>query len=272
MKEKIKNLDQDIAKDLLTDFMNVYLDKGFGVMNKTEIETLLYHVLKKHNLLTGKCFNDSLFLQIPEAKARKLIYEAQVKYANMDQDALTAYLRKSVGECLTRAFLSKTGKEIKFAIEDKYLRVALNAKLRENNYFADSSFNKDIISLDEEAFREMVLLLVPNVEKDEVLEKLTAIELADEVKNKEAKEIILDIVFEPEVNQIYTGIVTRIMNFGAFVQIANSKEGMIHISKLSDKHIEKVEEVVRVGDKVEVTIIKIDDKGRIDLKLNKILI
>lgn len=206
MKEKIRNLDQNTAKELLTDFMNVYLDKGFGVMNKTEIETLLYHVLKKHNLLTGKCFNDSLSLQIPEAKARKLIYEAQVKYANMDQDALTAYLRKSVGECLTRAFLSKTGKDIKFAIEDKYLRVALNAKLRENNYFADTSFNKDIISLDEEAFREMVLLLVPNVEKDEVLEKLTAIELADEVKNKEAKEIIKAFIKEIIIQGAVNGV------------------------------------------------------------------
>lgn len=206
MKEKIRNLDQNTAKELLTDFMNVYLDKGFGVMNRTEIETLLYHVLKKHNLLTGKCFNDSLSLQIPEAKARKLIYEAQVKYANMDQDALTAYLRKSVGECLTRAFLSKTGKEIKFAIEDKYLRVALNAKLRENNYFADTSFNKDIISLDEEAFREMVLLLVPNVEKDEVLEKLTAIELADEVKNKEAKEIIKAFIKEIIIQGAVNGV------------------------------------------------------------------
>ena len=56
------------------------------------------------------------------------------------------------------------------------------------------------------------------------------------------------------------------MNFGAFVEFGGNKEGMIHISKLSDKRVAKVEDVVKVGDIVEVEVIKIDDKGRIDLK------
>lgn len=111
MINKIKSLDSEKAKHLLDDFMEVYMDKGFGVMNKTEIETLMYHVLKKHGLLTGKCFEDSFKLQIPEAKARKLIYESQVKYAGRNEDELTAYLRISVGECLTHAFLSKKGSD-----------------------------------------------------------------------------------------------------------------------------------------------------------------
>ena len=59
----------------------------------------------------------------------------------------------------------------------------------------------------------------------------------------------------------------RIMTFGAFVEIAPGKEGMIHISKLSSKRVEKVEDVVNIGDTVEVEVIKIDDKGRVDLKL-----
>lgn len=192
---------------LLDDFMEVYMDKGFGVMNKTEIETLMYHVFRKHDLLTGKCFDDSFKLQIPEAKARKLIYESQVKYAGRNEDDLTAYLRTSVGKCLTHAFLSKNGKEIRFAIEDRYLRVALNAKLRANHYFADTSFNKDIISLDENAFREMILILVPTFQKDKVLANLNAVVLSDETKAKDdAKEIVKDFIKEIVVKGSIEGI------------------------------------------------------------------
>ena len=196
MKASIQQLQDGKAKDVLSDFTNVYFDKGFGVMNKTEIETLFYHVFRKHDLLTGKCFDDSLKLQIPEAKARKLIYESQVKYENRNQENMDCYVRKAVGECLTHASFVKNNKEIRFAIEDKYLRVALNAKLRANNYFADTSFNKDIISLDEASFIKMVTLLVPNFQKDQVLEKLTVLELADEIKEQEAKDIVVSFIKE----------------------------------------------------------------------------
>lgn len=207
MIDKIKGLDAEHAKSLLDDFMEVYMDKGFGLMNKTEIETLMYHVFKKHGLLSGKCFDDSFKLQIPEAKARKLIYDSQVKYAGRNEDELTAYLRKSVGDCLTHAFLSKSGKEIRFAIEDRYLRVALNAKLRANHYFADTSFNKDIISLDENAFREMILILVPNFQKDDVLDRLNAVDLTKETKEKEdAKEIVKDFIKEIVVQGSVDGL------------------------------------------------------------------
>lgn len=196
MKESIQQLEDDKAKAVLTDIMDVYFDKGFGVMNKTELETLFYHVFWKHDLLTGKCFDDSLKLQIPEAKARKLIYESQVKYKTRNQEDLDCYIRQSVGECLTHASLVKNNKEVRFAIEDKYLRVALNAKLRANNYFADTSFNKDIISLDEASFIKMVTLLVPNFQKDQVLDKLTALELTDEIKDQEARDIVVSFIKE----------------------------------------------------------------------------
>ena len=196
MKQAIQQLPDNKAKELLTDVMNVYFDKGFGVMNKTEIEILLYQAFRKHGLLEGKCFNDSLKLQIPEAKARKLIYESQVKYGNRNENELESYLRKSVGDCLTHAFFVKNNKEVRFAVEDKYIRVALNAKLRANNYFADTSFNKDIISLDEEAFIKMVSLLVPNYQKEVVLEKLTAVELTAETKEKEVKDIVVEFIKE----------------------------------------------------------------------------
>lgn len=83
---------------------------------------------------------------------------------------------------------------------------------------------------------------------------------------EKAKTIILGIVEDVEVGDVYDAKVVRIMNFGAFVEFAGNKEGMIHISKLSNKRVEKVEDVVKIGDEVEVEVIKIDDKGRIDLK------
>lgn len=83
---------------------------------------------------------------------------------------------------------------------------------------------------------------------------------------EKAKKIILGIVEEVEVGDVYDGKVVRIMNFGAFVELPNGKEGMVHISKLSNKRVEKVEDVVKIGDEVEVEVIKIDEKGRIDLK------
>ncbi len=83
---------------------------------------------------------------------------------------------------------------------------------------------------------------------------------------EKAKKIILGIVEVPEVGDVYDGTVVRIMQFGAFVDIGGGREGMIHISKLSNKRVDKVEDVVKIGDQVEVEVIKIDEKGRIDLK------
>ncbi len=85
----------------------------------------------------------------------------------------------------------------------------------------------------------------------------------------EAKAIIEDIVFVPEVGERYTGTVVRIMQFGAFVEISSNVDGMIHISKLASKRVERVEDVVKIGDKVEVEVIKVDEKDRVDLKLVK---
>ncbi|MCD8206011.1 MAG: polyribonucleotide nucleotidyltransferase [Clostridia bacterium] len=89
------------------------------------------------------------------------------------------------------------------------------------------------------------------------------------IENAErAKEIILSIVREPVVGDMYIGEVTRIIKFGAFVEFAPGKEGMIHISKLGSKRVEKVEDVLNIGDSCKVEIINIGEKG-IDLKLLK---
>lgn len=80
-----------------------------------------------------------------------------------------------------------------------------------------------------------------------------------------AKDIITGIVKEPEPGEVYTGTVTRIMQFGAFVEILPGKEGLVHISKLDEKRVEKVEDVVNVGDEIKVKVIEIDKQGRINL-------
>jgi polyribonucleotide nucleotidyltransferase len=89
----------------------------------------------------------------------------------------------------------------------------------------------------------------------------------DEVMAEKAKQIILAIAEDLEVGRIYSGKVVKIMQFGAFVELAPGKDGMIHISKLSSNRVEKVEDVVKIGDEVEAEVLKIDDKGRVDLKL-----
>lgn len=91
----------------------------------------------------------------------------------------------------------------------------------------------------------------------------------DEEKAARAKEIILSITEDLKVKEHYTGKVVKIMQFGAFVELGPTKDGMIHISKLSSERVAKVEDVVKVGDTVEVEVIKVDDKGRVDLKLIK---
>ncbi|SFT36230.1 polyribonucleotide nucleotidyltransferase [Selenomonas sp. GACV-9] len=82
---------------------------------------------------------------------------------------------------------------------------------------------------------------------------------------KKAKQMIEDIVREVEVGEVYTGKVTRLMKFGAFVEVLPGKEGLCHISQLSSRRVEKVEDVVQIGDQLQVKVIEIDDKGRVNL-------
>lgn len=92
---------------------------------------------------------------------------------------------------------------------------------------------------------------------------------SDQAMIDKAKAMITAIATDFELNCEYEGVVTRIVQFGAFVEVAPGKEGMIHISKLSKDRVEKVEDVVNVGDKVLVKTIKIDERGRVDMKLIK---
>ena len=95
---------------------------------------------------------------------------------------------------------------------------------------------------------------------------------ADAAACDAAKKCIDDIVFVPEVGKLYYGRVVRLMQFGAFVEIAPGKDGLVHISKLDKKRVEKVEDVVTVGDMIWVKFMEIDEKGRWNLSRKDALI
>ena len=87
----------------------------------------------------------------------------------------------------------------------------------------------------------------------------------DATMTNKAKSIIEAITMDLEVGKIYEGKVVRIMSFGAFVEVAPGKEGMVHISKLAKERVEKVEDVVSVGDTIKVKVIEIDSQNRVNM-------
>ena len=89
----------------------------------------------------------------------------------------------------------------------------------------------------------------------------------DTASGEKAIQIIEKIVREIEVGGVYDGVVTKLMSFGAFVDLGGGKEGLLHISKISSKRVEKVEDVLAVGDEINVKVIDIDNQGRINLSM-----
>lgn len=93
----------------------------------------------------------------------------------------------------------------------------------------------------------------------------------DESKTNRAIEIIQGITKELEIGQVFKGKVMRLMNFGAFVELVPGKEGLVHISQLAHERVEKVEDVVAVGDEIEVKVVEIDKQGRVNLSRKVLL-
>lgn len=88
---------------------------------------------------------------------------------------------------------------------------------------------------------------------------------SDEKSAQRAIEIIEGLTKEIEVGAIYTGKVSRILNFGAMVELVPGKEGLVHVSELADYRVAKVEDIVKVGDEITVKVIDIDHMGRVNL-------
>ena len=97
---------------------------------------------------------------------------------------------------------------------------------------------------------------------------IAAINAAD---GEKARQMIEAIAKDPEVGDLFYGKVTRIMNFGAFVEIAPGKEGLIRINQLDNRFVEKVEDVLNLGDETWCKVIEIDEKGRINLSRKQAL-
>ncbi len=94
---------------------------------------------------------------------------------------------------------------------------------------------------------------------------------SDAAAGLKAQQIIEGIIKDIEVGEVFTGKVTRIMNIGAFVEMPNGREGLVHISKLDTKRVENVEDVVSIGDEIEVKVVEIDKQGRINLSRKALL-
>lgn len=93
----------------------------------------------------------------------------------------------------------------------------------------------------------------------------------DEEMNKKAKKIIEDIVREVQVGEIYLGKVKRVEKFGAFVELFSGKDGLVHISELAEERVNKVEDIVKIGDEVLVKVMEIDKQGRVNLSRKVLL-
>ena len=100
---------------------------------------------------------------------------------------------------------------------------------------------------------------------------LVMIATSDAAAGERAVQIVRDLTREVEVGEIYSGKVTRIMNFGAFIEVLPGKEGLVHISHLAEERVNKVEDIVNIGDIVTVKVTEIDRQGRINLSRKEVL-
>lgn len=128
---------------------------------------------------------------------------------------------------------------------------------------------KDVIGSGGKTIKKIIELT--NVEIDVEEDGTIHILSANANACKQALKMIEDIVKEPEVGEIYTGKVVKLMDFGAFVNILPGKDGLIHISQLAKERVNKVEDVVKVGDEVRVKIIELDKQGRINLSMKALI-
>ena len=162
-------------------------------------------------------------------------------------------------------------KDARFAILDEIMLPCISAPRSEVSKYAPKMIT---MKIDSDKIREVI------GKGGSVIQKITAesgaqidieddgtihIASPDSAACDVAKKMIETIVFVPEVGALYYGKVVRIMTFGAFVELAPGKDGMVHISKLADHRVEKVEDVVNIGDMIWVKVTEIDEKGRVNL-------
>lgn len=158
------------------EFIDEYLKRGFGTMNKTEVEVLIYWLLKKYGVLSSGLNDSSIFLKIPKSRVKSLDYQASLRYGPITEDEL----RQKITACIQKANFTNDNNGVKFAVEDELLRNVITAELYKLNCFNDTSFNRDVISIDFKFFALFVdQYLYPDStskkEKDEISQKVEQI-------------------------------------------------------------------------------------------------
>ena len=171
----------------------------------------------------------------------------------------------------------ETTRDARFAILDEIMLPCIAAPRPEVSKYAPKMLT---MKIDSDRIREVI------GSGGKVIQKITAesgakIDIEDDgtiyisAENAEncdaAKKMIDDIIFVPEIGKLYYGKVVRILTFGAFVELAPGKDGMVHISKLAERRVEKVEDVINIGDMIWVKVTDIDEKGRVNLSLKDAL-
>ncbi len=167
----------------------------------------------------------------------------------------------------------ETTRDARFAILDEIMLPCIAAPRAEVSKYAPKMLT---MKIDSDRIREVI------GSGGKVIQKITAesgakIDIEDDgtiyisAANAEAcdaaKKMIDEIIFVPEIGKLYYGKVVRILTFGAFVELAPGKDGMVHISKLAERRVEKVEDVINIGDMIWVKVTEIDEKGRVNLSL-----
>ena len=127
---------------------------------------------------------------------------------------------------------------------------------------------RDLIGPGGKVIKRIIQDTGAEIEIDDITGKVS-VSSENEESIKRAVEIIKGITGGLEIGTIYEGAITRIMNFGAFCEIFPGKEGLIHVSELADRFVKNVEDIVKVGDKVRVKLINIDDMGRVNLSIKQ---
>ncbi len=190
------------------------------------------------------------------------------------KNGITAIQMDLKNDGLTHAIIKDaldSTKEARFAILDEIMLPCINTPRSEVSEFAPKMTK---MKIDSDRIREVIGA------GGKVIQKITAesgakidieddgtiyISGVDKSSCDIAQKMIETIVFVPEIGALYYGKVVRILQFGAFVELAPGKDGMVHISKLSQQRVEKVEDVINVGDMIWVKVMEVDDKGRVNL-------
>lgn len=150
----INNVDVQIADSdqFVKDFLQEYMENGIGVMSKREIDILVMNLLMNHGDLASKSNYDlSIMLQTPETRIKGLRYEARLRYPPDEE-----YVEREFLFVLARSQFDADKKKIVFIIEDKYLRYAIQGRLKAKGMYADSSFNTEIVKIDHSALETII--------------------------------------------------------------------------------------------------------------------